>query len=236
MISASHSTSTDTAALRDLLARVVASPPLHARWLNTLSMLENCGARKIARFEHPTEVTATILKHAAEEFRHAFSLKRQIPRLASDECPDYEPEWLLAPSQSRRYLDRLDLEVCRYLKDERGLDGWALRQHAYLLVTWAIEMRAAQLYPTYQSLLDTAGPGGISVRTIIAEEDGHLAEMERLLADRLGPEWNRHAAFASAAEHRLFTAWLAALAASTTDWPHISAERGSPGSGESGAQ
>ena len=52
----------------------------HAKWLNTLSFLENCGARKIAACEHPTLVKEEMLKHAAEEFRHAHHLKRQIDK------------------------------------------------------------------------------------------------------------------------------------------------------------
>ncbi len=213
MIANNRGSTVEDGALRAVLARCVSSPSLHARWLNTLSMMENCGARKIARFEHPREVTATVLKHAAEEFRHAYGLKRQIPRLASDSCPDYGVEWLLAPEKSRRYLDLLDLEVCRYLKEERGLSGWELRRHAYLLVTWAIEARASALYPLYQELLD-AGEGAVSVRAIIAEEAGHLEEMERLLAEACGPDWRAHAARAAATEERLYRDWIAALGAS----------------------
>jgi hypothetical protein len=40
--------------------------------------MENAGARKISKCEHPTLVTQIQLKHAAEEHRHAYYLKKQI--------------------------------------------------------------------------------------------------------------------------------------------------------------
>lgn len=67
--------------LEQLTDVVVADRTLHGRWLNTLSYLENCGARKIASCEHPTKVKEEMLKHASEEFRHAFYLKKQLSRL-----------------------------------------------------------------------------------------------------------------------------------------------------------
>ena len=196
--------------LRDALAHCVRDPELHARWLNTLSLMENCGARKIARFEHPVAVTTTILKHASEEFRHAFSLKRQIVRVRPDACPDYHDATLVLGPMSRRYLDRLDVAVCRYLKHTRGLTGWELRHHAYLLVTWAIEVRAAELYPLYQAVLEEAGLP-VSVRAIIAEEDLHLADMEAMLQETCGASWRQHTAVVRAAEEALFARWRARL-------------------------
>jgi hypothetical protein len=34
------------------IAHLVANPESHARFLNTLSFMENSGARKISKFEH----------------------------------------------------------------------------------------------------------------------------------------------------------------------------------------
>jgi hypothetical protein len=48
----------------------------------------------------------------------------------------------------------LDVDVCRYLKKELNLSGAELRFAAYLLVTYAIEVRADELYPIYQDALD----------------------------------------------------------------------------------
>ncbi|MCI0650248.1 MAG: hypothetical protein L0Z55_00045 [Planctomycetes bacterium] len=198
--------------LRALLVAILASPELHARWLNTLSLMENCGARKIARFEHPTAVTQEVLKHAAEEFRHAFHLKRQIARVSTHPCPNYGAEALLAPRESRAYLDRLDLAVCRHLKREYGARDWELRRLAYLLVTWAIEERAARLYPLYQDALDQAGSAA-TVRSIISEEDGHLREMESMLAAAWGEAWRARVGPIRECEGRLYEEWRRAVQA-----------------------
>jgi hypothetical protein len=201
------------AGLRPAITCCVEEPHLHARWLNTLSLMENIGARKIARFEHPVKVTTTILKHAAEEFRHAFFLKKQIKRIGDFDCPDYRSEYLLAPAQSRAYLHRLDVRTCRYLKDIVGVRAAPLRYHAYLLVTWAIERRALRLYPLYQAVLEAHGRP-LSVRAIIAEEGEHFREMESMLKDCCGVRWHQHAEVARRIESKLYREWKQAFVVS----------------------
>ena len=71
------------------LRKTIANEVMHAKWINTLSYLENCGARKIAACENPTLVKEEVLKHAAEEFRHAHYLKRQIARITAEPYPTY---------------------------------------------------------------------------------------------------------------------------------------------------
>src|ERR1700758_2678612 len=90
--------------IRQLLTIIVASDELHVKWLNTLSFLENCGARKIAVCEHPTLVKEEMLKHAAEEFRHAHHLKRQIDKINSFSLCDYSPHHILGGYQTLHYL------------------------------------------------------------------------------------------------------------------------------------
>lgn len=74
-----------------LLNKIVQNNGLYAKWLNTLSYLENCGARKIAICEHATLVKEEMLKHASEEFRHSHYLKKQIKRISSSHFPNYSP-------------------------------------------------------------------------------------------------------------------------------------------------
>jgi hypothetical protein len=195
--------------LTKLFAQLVADNALHARLLNTLSLMENTGARKISASEHKTDVTLIILKHAAEEHRHAYYLKRQIGKLSETDCPTYADEYLLAPADSRLYLNKLDVEVCKYLKLELGLRGYELKFAAYLLVTYAIEVRADELYPIYQQALDEAG-SRVNVKSIILEEEGHLEEMLNQLK-QFWPEWERHAEKAVEIEARLFSEWVRAL-------------------------
>jgi len=195
--------------LNTILPAIIANNELHARWLNTLSLMENTGARKISAGEDPATVTYIILKHAAEEHRHAFYLKKQIERAGAHLCPTYANEYLVAPRYSKYYLHMLDVEVCRYLKKELHLTGKELRFAAYLLVTYAIEVRADELYPIYQDALDRAG-SKINVKSIILEEEGHLEEMTHQLK-QFSPQWQLHADKAVEMETRLFEDWVKEL-------------------------
>ena len=192
-----------------LLSKIVSNNDTHARWLNTLSLMENSGARKISASEHKKDVTLIILKHAAEEHRHAYYLKKQISKLSLDACPTYSDQYLLASSESRYYLNLLDVLVCKYLKSTLNLSGNDLKFAAYLLVTYAIEVRADELYPIYQNALDEAS-SKVNVKSIILEEEGHLEEMLVQLKS-FSADWEKHAEKAVEFETKLFIDWLKAL-------------------------
>ncbi|WP_428331250.1 hypothetical protein [Mucilaginibacter sp.] len=195
--------------LNELLPHIITDNELHARWLNSLSLMENTGARKISAGEDLRTLTLIILKHAAEEHRHAYFLKKQIEKTGIA-CPTYADEYLLAPISSKHYLHQLDISVSRYLKDALDLNGKELRFTAYLLVTYAIELRADELYPQYQTALENAG-SKINVKSIILEEEGHLEEMINQLEEFL-PNWKHHAQRAVELESNLFANWVTALA------------------------
>lgn len=192
--------------MKELINNIIDKPDVHARWLNTLSMMENVGARKIKKCEHPVFVSEIILKHASEEARHAYYLKRQIQKIGKDVCPTYEREYLIAPVSSYAYLDQLDIMVCRYLKKEYNLKAEKLKYAAYLLVTYAIEVRADELYPQYQSVLKQRN-SPVSVRNIIEEEKDHLAQMELQLKE-LYPEWKDMCTHVCMLEEKLYNNWL----------------------------
>lgn len=196
--------------LEQVIKHIIKDEELHAKWLNTLSMMENVGARKISASEHPLRVNLIILKHAAEEARHAYYLKSQIQKVNASHCPTYELPYLLSPLKSYHYLHALDLEVCRYLKEELQLEGQAIKYAAYLLVTYAIEVRADELYPVYHEALKEAG-SKVNIRFIIVEEEGHLEEMKQQLQE-FSPEWKKHAARACEIESRLFEQWIGNVA------------------------
>ncbi|AYD47805.1 MAG TPA: hypothetical protein VFQ86_07650 [Arachidicoccus soli] len=191
------------------LEKIVADDHLHAKLLNTLSLMENVGARKISKYEHPVNVNLTILKHAAEEARHAFYLKKQIGKLGEDLCPDYNFEYLLAPVVSYQYLHQLDAKACRYLYN-RGLKGRSMHDAAYILVTYAIEVRADSLYDTYQKVL-TANDSKVNVKSIILEEAGHLEEMTRMLKE-FDDNWQPIAEDVCKIEDELHQQWIKGLA------------------------
>lgn len=196
--------------LEQLLLQIVSNDEAHARFLNTLSLQENIGARKISANELPETSTYMVLKHAAEEHRHAFYLKKQIGKLNAAACPTYEPHYLLSPYSSKYYLNKLDLMCSRYLRDQLELKGPALKFGAYLLVTYAIEVRADEIYPVYQKVLDHC-KSKVSVRSIIIEEQGHLEEMTAQLKN-FSPEWHLHATNIISIEKELYLAWILDLA------------------------
>lgn len=195
--------------LASVLENIVNDNTLHSKWLNTLSYMENAGAKKISASEHKEKVTLLILKHAAEEHRHAFYLKKQLAKLDENLCKTYSNTELLAPNHTKFYLNNLDVKVCRYLKQYFNLSGYDLKFAAYLFVTYAIEVRADELYPIYQEVL-SAKQSRVTVKSIILEEEGHLEEMLNQLRE-FSPDWEKHANEIIKIEQQMFTDWMVGL-------------------------
>lgn len=195
--------------MQDLLQQIVRSDATHAKWLNSLSFLENTGARKISACEDRYQVSYLQLKHAAEEHRHAYYLKKQLKKLSTPFLEAYTQESLLAPITTQHYLNRLDVACTRYLKNEMGLEANNLRYAAYLLVTYAIEVRADDLYPQYQAVLEQQ-KSSVMVKSIIIEEQGHLEEMIAQL-EEFDENWKLHAGRILKIETNLFEEWLKAI-------------------------
>ncbi|SHK15724.1 hypothetical protein [Chryseobacterium polytrichastri] len=193
----------------NLLERMVQDNETHAKWLNTLSFMENAGARKISACEHPTKVSLIQLKHAAEEHRHAYYLKKQIGKLDPDFCKTYDNTELLAPIATRQYLHSLDVKACRYIQKAFQLTKEELKYAAYLFVTYAIEVRADELYPVYQDVL-TKESSKIMVKSIILEEEGHLEEMINQL-NEFAEDWQTHADVILEIEKELHEQWMNAI-------------------------
>ncbi len=192
-----------------ILQYVVENIDLHVKWLNTLSFLENVGARKISACEQPHSVSLIQLKHAAEEHRHAYYLKKQINKIDASACPFYEAKDLLAARETYHYLNSLDMKCARFLKKEFDLTGDALKYAAYLFVTYAIEVRADALYPIYQDVL-TRNQSKVMVKSIIIEEEGHLEEMIQQL-ERFHPNWQQYADKIVEMETELHANWFSAI-------------------------
>jgi hypothetical protein len=195
--------------MESIFNTVVKDASVHARWLNTLSMMENAGAKKIKKCEHPVLANEIILKHSAEEARHAYYLKKQIKKIVKNDCPTYEKQYLLAPNLTYYYLHALDIQVCRYLKKNFNYKGDDLKYAAYLLVTYAIEVRADELYPKYQEVL-TAIKSPVNVKSIIAEEINHLQEMTHQLKE-FSTDYKILCKTAVDMETKLFNEWMNAV-------------------------
>ncbi len=193
-----------TNSIETALKMIISSPQLHARWINTLSCMENCGARKISRCEHPTLVKEEMLKHAAEEFRHAYYLKQQIKKITDENFDSYRLDKILGGMASWHYLEALDLAACRFLKEKFQLSKSEIRKIAYLAVTYAIEVRASILYPLYERILrELDSP--IRVKSIVLEEEEHLKDMERELESV--PNGLYYCQYISSIESQLFLKW-----------------------------
>ncbi|SMD16517.1 hypothetical protein [Pedobacter nyackensis] len=192
--------------IQAILENIVNDNVLHSKWLNTLSYMENAGAKKISASEHKEQVNLIILKHAAEEHRHAYYLKKQLDKLDGDLCKTYTNDELLTPNHTKFYLNALDVAVCRYLKEEFDLIGCELKFAAYLFVTYAIEVRADELYPVYQDVLTKAG-SKVNVKSIILEEEGHLEEMINQL-QTFSADWEKHADVVVKMEQNMFADWI----------------------------
>src|SRR5262249_32585198 len=115
--------------------------------------------------------------------------------------PDYALEHILGGFLTRHYLHILDLKTVRLFPKEM----------AYLLVTYAIELRAEMLYPLYALSLEEMG-SKVTVRSIVAEEKEHLQEMYDAL-EKI-PSGLQYASQVISFENELFDEWLSYLAIS----------------------
>jgi hypothetical protein len=160
-----------------LLAGVVADRSLHARFMNTLSMLEHLGSHKIMATQAGPEIDLPTLKHLAEETRHAYFFKRHANREAGREMRNTAAD-LLAPLAARRYFQRLEAAI---------VQAFPVGTHPrtiYLTMSMVIELRAVWGYRLYQAALTRAG-SSVSLKSLLAEEAGHLTDMAARL-DGLG--------------------------------------------------
>ena len=158
------------------LNTTIADDLRHMRFLNMISMMEHMGSRKIMLSQMRGLLTQDILKHLAEEARHAFFFKREAEKLAGTPIDGYPEHFTLCTGAARFYFERLDAGLTG------GLAGKALRETRYLLVSYIIELRAIWVYHRYQDSL-TAAQHPLSLKGVIAEEDRHLVDMESRLQE-----------------------------------------------------
>lgn len=187
----------------NLLARFAREPDLHARFLNTLSMMEHIGSHKIMATQAGRAIDQSTLKHLAEEARHAFFFKRQAETLARRPLSFVAGE-LLMPSAARMYFQRLEgMMVTAYSRSSPS------PKVIYLYMSVIVEFRAVWAYRLYQSVLQEAG-SAISLRSLLAEESRHLDDMAARLIEVGAWDMRRVADFC-AVETALYERLLSAL-------------------------
>ncbi|PTL78041.1 hypothetical protein [Vitiosangium sp. GDMCC 1.1324] len=188
--------------IQTVLKRITAEPPLEARWLNTLSLLEFVGARKISRTVADRHPTLEVLAHLADETRHAMAFKRLACEVAGGEVSEY-----LCPQEAATYFQTLDRELAAWATQALGHEDVKLN---YLLTTTIVEQRAMLMYPLYKAATHQA-----SVRTelgkVVTEEQSHRLDIEETCKLRLAQAGVSDLSAPRAIEERLFGAFLSAL-------------------------
>ena len=156
---------------KNILIRLIDSPLLHARFLNTLSLMEYMGARKIIKSQLEENIDTQILAHMTEEIRHAQIFKKMALKLSEGRLVTYRDSHLLAGSQGRNYIQSVDQSVAEILNYENS-------RRNYLLSTLIIEERANQLYPFYAQLMKPLGFGS-QISNVFQEEKNHLEQIRQ---------------------------------------------------------
>lgn len=187
---------------RATLARIVAKQGTHARFLNTLALLEHTGARRIMETQSTTACAQPTLRHLAEEAGHAFFMKRQADKILGRPL-QFRADELLAGEPARSYFRRLEALIHGQLARQRSPNA------TYLYMSMVIEFRALWFYRLYQQALRSAG-SAISLKRILGEEANHLTDMAERLEAAGELSDTRVDAFIEY-EHRLYGRLLAAL-------------------------
>ncbi len=159
--------------IQNLISKLQGNPHKLAKFLNTLSMLEYIGARKILKSQDQISVTLDVLSHAAEEIRHAQYLKKVALRMSDGELTSYREEHLLGGREAQNYIQGIDYGVQKTL-------GLKQESTNYLLTTLLLEERANSLYPLLEELMSQSGIPGI-FKTILREETLHLNAVKEAL-------------------------------------------------------
>ena len=176
----------------------------HARFLNTLSLMEHIGSRKIMASQAERGLGGETLRHLAEETRHAYFFKRAAEKLAHRTL-GYEAGETIAGAAARGYMERLDAEITHELDGARAI---AL---PYLYMSLIVELRAVWFYRIYQGAL-SEHEQSLSLRSVLAEEELHLAAMLARLAD-MDPDCTARIAKFQALERHRFRVLLDAIEA-----------------------
>lgn len=185
------------AAVKQRLGWFCGHPSAHARFLNTLSLMEHIGSRKIMMSQTSQDPGGDTLRHLAEETRHAYFFKRAAEKLARRTL-GYGAAETIAGGAARFYMERLDAGIAR------SLDGAPASALPYLYMSLIVELRAVWFYRLYQDALMEHEPG-LSLKSVLAEEELHLAAMLTRLTN-IDSDYASHVAQFQALEQQRFRA------------------------------
>ena len=163
---------------REILEKIVINPALEARWLNTLSLLEYIGARKIGKTFTKVHPALEVLEHHADETRHAYVFKRLSAIVADGKDLGY-----LCGDEAVTYFQSLDKKLSDWISKLTGrIDGI----QNYLVVTAVIERRAMKIYPYYRKITRN-GFVRDELKQVIDDESSHRRRIESQCLKILNP-------------------------------------------------
>ena len=190
--------------IQEVLRRIAQEPSLEARWLNTVSLLEFIGARKISRTVADRHPSLEVLSHLADETRHALAFKRLACELEGGEVQGY-----LCPEAAGIYFQTLDRALAAWAAQALGREDTRL---SYLLTTTLIEKRAMLIYPLYKAATRSAQVRE-ELGRVVTEEQGHRRSIEETCLEALAQLCGKDLAEPIVLEAGLFEGLLAALEA-----------------------
>lgn len=191
--------------VQNQLAAFCAQPEKHALFLNTLSLMEHIGSRKIMASQSPVDPDHDTLKHLAEEARHAYFFKRAAEKFTEKKL-DYADTHTFAGPSARAYMGRLDAFTAA------NMEADAPAQLPYLYMSLVVELRAIWFYRMYQAALAANG-STMSLKSVLAEEELHLTEMLDHIAGLDGQMDARLRTLMAFEDGRFRTLWSAICAA-----------------------
>jgi hypothetical protein len=158
---------------RALLTRAAGDSELHARLLNTLSLLEHMGSHKIVATQDRTHGgsadAAPYRRGSPPCVVHEASGRETAARGMT-----YEAQDLLAPAAARMYFQRLEAVMLRSLTAQHSAHA------TYLYMSMIVEFRALWFYELYEQVLREGGYP-LSLKRVLGEERNHLHEVAHRL-------------------------------------------------------
>jgi hypothetical protein len=182
------------AAVKQRLGWFCGHPSAHARFLNTLSLMEHIGSRKIMTSQTSQGPGGDTLRHLAEETRHAYFFKRAAEKFVRRQL-GYGAGETVAGAAARFYMERLDAGIADALADSPPT-------LPYLYMSLIVELRAVWFYRLYQETL-SEHEQGLSLKSVLAEEELHLAAMLARITD-MDPDCTAHVTQFQALEQQRF--------------------------------
>jgi len=190
--------------IKSVLDRITSDRTLESEWLNTLSLMEFIGARKISKSVAESHPPVEVLDHLADETRHALAFK-ELANLVHGEPVDA----YLCEDAARAYFFKLDRELSAWAAEMAGEESTELN---YLLVTTMVERRAMMLYPLYRAASATDEVRD-ELSAILVEEQSHRVAIEARCLELLGEHGINDLIAPSTVESAFFIDFLGELEA-----------------------